>query len=269
MDAPKVFFYEGATYNPSNYKNDYRGLVTVRTALQRSLNLATIRVAERIGFDRVAALAKRMGINVKVEGYPSVALGAFEVTPIELAGAYTAFANEGKRSEPHALLRVLAADGRELKAYKYVPRQVLRPEIAYLMTSLMQGVIDHGTGAGVRARGFKLPAAGKTGTSRDGWFAGYTKDLLVITCVGFDDNHDLNLEGARSALPIWTEFMLKAYTLYPVRDRALMLFTPPPGIEIVSIDAETLMRASPSCLNVFEEAFIAGTAPTASAGSTP
>ena len=135
-----------------------------------------------------------------------MAIGAFEVTPIELAGAYTAFANAGRRIEPHALLRVVAANGRELKTYNYEPREVLSPEIAYLMTHLMEGVIDHGTGAGVRARGFTLPAAGKTGTSRDGWFAGYTKDLLVISWVGFDDNRDLNLEGARSALPIWTDF---------------------------------------------------------------
>ena len=111
MDAPTVFFYGGDIYEPTNYKNDYRGLVTVRTALEHSLNLATIRVAERIGFDHVAALAKRMGLNAKIKGYPSVALGAFEVTPIELAGAYTAFANEGRRMEPHALLRVTSIDG--------------------------------------------------------------------------------------------------------------------------------------------------------------
>jgi penicillin-binding protein 1B len=262
MDAPKVFFQGGATYEPNNYKHEYRGLVTVRTALQQSLNLATIRVAERIGFDRVAALAKRMGLNTKIKGYPSVAIGAFEVTPIELAGAYTAFANDGRRIEPHALLRVVAADGSELKTYKYGPREVLRPEVAYLVTHMMEGVIDRGTGAGVRARGFKLPAAGKTGTSRDGWFAGYTKDLLVIAWVGFDDNSDLNLEGARSALPIWTDFMLKAYELYPVRDAARMSFTPPPGIEIVTIDADTLKLATPLCQNTFEEAFIVGTAPT-------
>jgi penicillin-binding protein 1B len=263
MDAPTVFVYGGGTYEPNNYKHEYRGLVTVSTALQHSLNLATIRVAERIGFDRIAALAKRMGLNTKIKGYPSVAIGAFEVTPIELAGAYTAFANEGRRVEPHALLRVVAADGRELKTYNYEPREVLRPEVAYLMTHIMEGVIDGGTGAAVRARGFKLPAAGKTGTSRDGWFAGYTKDLLVIAWVGFDDNRDLNLEGARSALPIWTDFMLKAYELYPVRDAARMSFTPPPGIEIVSIDADTLMLATPLCQNTFEEAFIVGTAPTA------
>jgi len=263
MDAPRAFLYGGGTYEPNNYKHEYRCRVTVRTALQHSLNLATMRVAERIGYDRVAKLAKRLGLNSKIQGYPSVALGAFEVTPIELAGAYTAFANEGRRTQPHALLRVVAADGKELKTYNYEPREVLRPEIAYLMTHLMEGVIDHGTGAGVRARGFKLPAAGKTGTSRDGWFAGYTKDLLVIAWVGFDDNRDLNLEGARSALPIWTEFMLKAYQLYPVRDAARMPFKPPPGIEIVSIDADTFMLATPYCQNTFQEAFIVGTAPTA------
>ena len=237
--------------------------MTVRDALQQSLNLATIRVAERIGFDRVAALARRMGLNPRIKRYPSVAIGAFEVTPIELAGAYTAFANQGKRMEPHALLKVIAADGRGVKTYKYEPREVLRPEIAYLITHLMEGVIDHGTAAGVRARGFTLPAAGKTGTSRDGWFAGYTKDLLVITWVGFDDNRDLNLEGARSALPIWADFMLKAYELYPARDKAQLAFVPPPGIEIVSIDADTLMLATPECPNTFQEAFVTGTAPTA------
>jgi penicillin-binding protein 1B len=129
------------------------------------------------------------------------------------------------------------------------------------MTHLMEGVIDRGTGAAVRSRGFKLPAAGKTGTSRDGWFAGYTTDLLVIAWVGFDDNRDLGLEGSRSALPIWADFMRNAYALYPPRNR--MSFKAPPGIEIVRIDAESLMRATPDCTNTFEEAFIQGTAPSA------
>jgi penicillin-binding protein 1B len=126
----------------------------------------------------------------------------------------------------------------------------------------MEGVIDYGTGAGVRARGFTLPAAGKTGTSRDGWFAGYTKEYLAIAWVGFDDNRDLNLEGARSALPIWTEFMLKAQKLYPPRDIDAMYFEQPSGIEFAQIDSDSLMLAGPSCPNTFSEAFIAGTAPT-------
>jgi penicillin-binding protein 1B len=261
LDEPKIFDYGGAVYEPQNFKREYRGLVTVRTALQHSLNLATIRVAERIGFDRVALLAKRLGLNAKIRGYPSIALGAFEVTPIELAGAYLAFANEGFRVQPHALRRVAGADGKEIKTYTYEPRQVLHPEIAYLITHLMEAVIDSGTGAGVRARGFKLPAAGKTGTSRDGWFAGYTKDLLVIAWVGFDDNRDLDIEGARSALPIWAEFMKEAYELHPVGDLTRMVFRPPPGIDIVTIDADTLLRSTSPSQHTFEEAFVAGTAP--------
>jgi len=269
LDAPGFFFSGGAVYAPSNYKQDYRGLVTVRTALEHSLNLATIRIAERIGFGRVASLARRMGLNARIKGYPAVAIGAFEVTPLELAGAYTAFANEGKRIEPHTLLRVASKEGLDLKVYTYPPRQVINRSIAYLMTHLMEGVIDHGTGAGVRSRGFRRPAAGKTGTSRDGWFAGYTPDLLVITWVGFDDNRDLGLEGARSALPIWTDFMLKAYELHPPTRERSMSFMVPPGVEIVCIDAETHTRATPLCPNTFDEAFIEGTAPSASPATLP
>src|SRR6185503_14050679 len=176
LDEPTTFLNEGSQpYEPNNFKQQYRGLMTVRTALQHSLNIPTIKVAERIGYGRVASFARRLGLNAKIKGYPSVALGAFEVTPIEMAGAYTAFANEGRRMQPHALVRVTSPDGVTNKSYKYEPSEVMRPELAYLMTNLMQGVINSGTGAGVRARGFTLPAAGKTGTSRDGWFAGYTK----------------------------------------------------------------------------------------------
>jgi penicillin-binding protein 1B len=267
VDEPTTFVYENgrSTYQPNNYHQEYRGMVTVRTALEHSLNVPTIKVAERIGYDRVAAMAKRLGLNAKIKGYPSVALGAFEVTPIEMAGAYTAFANEGRRMQPHALLRVTSTDRTVNKPYKYEPQEVMRPELAFLMTYLMEGVISSGTAAGptgVRARGFNLPAAGKTGTSRDGWFAGYTKDLLVIAWVGYDDNRDLNLEGARSALPIWTEFMIKANELYPPRDPDNTNFNSPGGIEFAKVDADSLMLANSSCVNTFEEAFIAGTAPT-------
>jgi penicillin-binding protein 1B len=261
-DEPTTFVYDnGRTYEPNNYHQEYRGTVTVRTALENSLNVPTIKLAERIGYGRVAAMAKRLGLNAKIKGYPSVALGAFEVTPIEMAGAYTAFANEGARLQPHALVRVTSADGSVNKAYKFEPQQVIRPELAYLMTNLMQGVINSGTGRGVRGRGFTLPAAGKTGTSRDGWFAGYTKDFLAIAWVGYDDNRDLNLEGARSGLPIWTEFMLKATQLYPPRDPDQTSFEVPAGIEFARIDPESMELANDSCTNTFEEVFIQGTAP--------
>jgi len=263
IDEPTTFVYENdRTYEPNNFHQQYRGIVTAREALQHSLNVPTIRIAEQIGYDRVATFAKRAGLNAKIKGYPSIALGAFEVTPLEMAGAYTIFANEGRRVEPHALIAVSSPDGQVSKKYNYEATDVIRPELAYLMTNLMEGVMTNGTGVGVRARGFNLPAAGKTGTSRDGWFAGYTKDLLAIAWVGYDDNHDLNLEGAHSALPIWTDFMLKAYKLYPVRDVDSMYFDAPSGIDSVRLDRDSLGLATPSCPDTFEEVFISGSAPT-------
>jgi penicillin-binding protein 1B len=264
LDEPTAFDSTDGSYTPKNYGGQYHGAVTLRTAFQRSLNIPTVMLAQAVGFGRVAAFARRLGMNPRIQGYPSVALGAFEVTPIEIAGAYTAFANEGQRVQPHALRKVISADGRVSRKYDAQPTRALSPQLAYLMTHLMEGVLTYGTGAGVRSRGFTLPAAGKTGTSRDGWFAGYTKDLLVITWVGFDDNRDLKLEGAKSALPIWAEFMKKAYELYPPRDRRSMAFSPPSGIEVAKIDMATLLRGDPSCGDSFDEAFIAGTAPTAS-----
>jgi penicillin-binding protein 1B len=261
LDAPRTFTYGNEVYEPNNFKGGFAGLVTLRTALQKSLNSAAVQVAERVGYGRVAKFAKRMGLNDRIKGYPSVALGAFEVTPLELAGAYTAFANEGKYVEPHVIRRIQRPDGVDVATRQYRPVEVIRPQLAFLMTYLMQGVIDRGTGAGVRARGFTLPAAGKTGTSRDGWFAGYTTDLLVIAWVGFDDNRDLGLEGSRSALPIWTEFMLQAYKIHPPSKR--MNFTTPAGVEFVTIDSDSMLRATPDCTDTYEEAFISGTAPVA------
>jgi penicillin-binding protein 1B len=125
----------------------------------------------------------------------------------------------------------------------------------------MQDVVNRGTGQRVRGLGFNLPAAGKTGTSRDGWFAGYTTDLLAIAWVGYDDNQELDLEGAHSALPIWTQFMLDAYEIYPVRDGQRVNFYRPPGVEVVSIDPSTMLIATPYCPETEERAFISGTAP--------
>ena len=263
---PVTFTYDGTqTYEPGNFHDEYEKYgdpVSVRVALEHSLNVPTVEVAEMIGYDKVAALAKRAGMNGKIKPYPSIALGAFEVTPIEIARAWTIFANEGKRLEPHALLRVVDADGTESKAYKYEETPVLSPQVAYLMTNLLEGVIAEGTAASVRSRGFELPAAGKTGTSRDGWFAGYTKDFLVITWVGFDNNDDLNLEGAKSALPIWTDFMIKAAQLYPPLNIEEMEFRAPEGIEFVKIDSMSHLPATSACPDTFTEAFVAGTVPT-------
>ncbi len=266
MDEATIFFYEeDKFYRPNNYKDVFHGMITVREALQRSWNVPTVKVAQRIGYQRVADLAHRIGLNADIRPFPSIALGAFEITSIEMAGAYTAFANEGIRVEPNAIRRIEDDNGNVLRSFEMESREVLRPEMAYLMTHLLQGVVNHGTGAGVRARGFTLPAAGKTGTDSDGWFAGYTKNLLAIAWVGFDDNRELNLEGSQSALPIWTAFMLKANELYPVRDPedpSEVEFFDPPGVEVVYVDEDTGSLATPYCENRREQAFIYGTAPT-------
>jgi len=265
LDEPTEFLAPKSVYAPRNFGGGYSGPVLLRTAFQRSLNVPTVSLAHAVGYARIVAMAQRLGLNPKIRAYPSVALGAFEVTPLEMAGAYTAFANGGKRAEPHAIRRVEGSDGEVLKEYDTEPRPVLSPALAYLMTHLMEGVLNYGTGAGVRSRGFRLPAAGKTGTSRDGWFAGYTKNLLVITWVGFDDGEDLKLEGSRSALPIWADFMTQAYQIHPVRDPKTLAFSPPQGVEIVRIDAATLRRGDESCGGEsFYEAFLWGTAPQAS-----
>jgi penicillin-binding protein 1B len=258
VDEPSTFVYaNGRTYKPNNFHQTYNGTVTLRDALQKSLNVPAVKIAERIGYDRVALFARRAGLTARMLPYPSIALGAFEVTPLELTGAYTIFANDGIREEPYGVREVVANDGQELKVYAPRGRAVIRPELAFLMTYLMEGVINNGTGTGVRARGFTLPAAGKTGTSRDGWFAGYTKDLLAIAWTGYDDNRDIKLEGARSALPIWAEFMLRASQIYPPRNLDAMSFTPPAGIEFSAV-----------CTS-FPEAFIQGTAPRFSCGQSP
>jgi penicillin-binding protein 1B len=172
--------------------------------------------------------------------------------------AYTAFANGGLLSELTPILKINDNNANPVFVAQPKPQQVLTPQLAFLVTSLLQSVIDHGTGAGARERGFVLPAAGKTGTSHDGWFAGYTPELLCIVWVGFDDNRELILSGAQSALPIWTEFMKKAISLRPLRGER---FTVPDGVPEVEIDPTTGLLATEHCLQREMEYFIKGTEP--------
>ena len=246
-------------YTPKNFENEYFGMVTAREALQHSLNNATISLASMVGFERVAQLARDAGIK-GVRGTPAMAIGAYDATPLEMAGAYTVFANGGMRLEPWMLASVRTTTGDVIADYSHDSKQILDPRVAYLTTSLMENVIDHGTGAGVRARGFLAPAAGKTGTSHDAWFAGYTTNLLCIVWVGNDDYTDVNIEGAHAAAPIWAEFMKKAVQLPQYSDTNQ--FTPPEGVDIVSIDKVSYMLSDATCPESFNAAFLAGTAPT-------
>src|SRR6202040_3001521 len=235
------------------------GHVTVRDALTNSLNVATVKVAELIGYGRVVQIARQMGLGNNIQPTPAVALGAYEMTAVDVAAGYTAFANGGTRAEPQFLHSVVSADGTVLEKFTPQTHVVLDPRVAFLVTSLLKDVLNKGTGAGVRARGFTLPAAGKTGTSRDGWFAGYTSNLLAIVWVGFDDNRDLGLSGANAPAPIWADFMKRAVTLLAYRD--VKPFSMPEGVTKVTIDPETLALATPECPVTREEVYIHGTEP--------
>ena len=213
-DAPTSFAYGDQIYEPRNYKEEYHGDVSLRYALAMSLNNATVKVAEEVGYDKVADLAKSAGI-VSVKATPAMALGSYDASPLDMTGAYTSFANNGVRLSPILLRSVRNGKGDVIANYTTDQRQVLDPKIAYVMTNMMEGVINNGLGyTAVRLRGFTQPAAGKTGSSHDGWFAGYTSNLLCIVWVGYDDYlADLRLTGAMTAAPIWAEFMKKAAVL--------------------------------------------------------
>ena len=261
-DQPTTFWFDGKPYDPSNFKKEFHGTVTLREALAKSMNVATVKVAELVGYDAVVDMANRAGLNYKIQPTPAVALGAYEITPLEAAGAYTVFANQGLYVKPNFISLVRSQDGKPIYRNQMETKQVLDPRVAYLMTNLMEEVLRSGTAVAVRGRGFNVPAAGKTGTSHDGWFAGYTSDLLCIVWVGFDDNSELDLEGAHSALPIWTEFMKKALQYREYRNAKP--FEAPDGIVSIQIDPLSGMPATPNCPNPRTEVYIAGTQPLGS-----
>jgi penicillin-binding protein 1B len=259
-DEPTTFWFDGKPYEPSNFEHKFYGPVTLRQALAKSLNIATVKVAQMVGYDKVVEMANRAGLNYKIQPTPAVALGAYEVMPIEIAGAYTAFANEGVYVRPNFISMVRPENGEPIFVNKPEKHQAMDPRVAYLMTNLMEEVMRSGTAAGVRGRsGFNAPAAGKTGTSRDGWFAGYTSELLCVVWVGFDDNRELDLEGAHSAAPIWGEFMKRA--LQHREYANAKPFAVPDGIVTIQIDPLSGMPASGMCPQTRAEVFIAGTQP--------
>ncbi|WP_238325896.1 PBP1A family penicillin-binding protein [Bryobacter aggregatus] len=237
VDEPTTFYYDGRSYDPGNYQEKYYGAVSLRTALMKSLNIPTIKLAEAVGYGEVVKLARRAGLNMEVRATPSVALGAYEVTPIEMAGAYTMFPTNGIASRPSWVRTIRDRFGGNIFEQKVERHEVLDPRIDYIMVNLMEDVLRAGTGAGVRTRGFTLPAGGKTGSSRDGWFAGFTSKLVCVVWVGFDDNRDIKLTGGQTALPIWTEFMKRAHTHREYRN--VHGFEAPQGVVSAEVDVAT------------------------------
>jgi penicillin-binding protein 1B len=260
-DVPSTFAFQDEVYAPRNNEGRYLGRVTTRRALASSLNVATVKVAERVGYDAVAELwSKKLGMGGgRIRPYPSVALGSFESTPLELAAAYNVLANGGRKVEPTVALALLDEAGRPAVPPAPAPRQVVHEQAAFLVADMLRSVINEGTGHPVREMGFSIDAAGKTGTtndSRDAWFAGFTPDLLCVVWVGFDDNTPLWMPASEAALPIWVAFMRAALAGAPAHR-----FDPPPnGIVVRSIDRYSGYLAKGSCPSRLE-VFIAGTEP--------
>ena len=257
-DEQTTFDANGTPWTPANYENEYDGQITLRRALAMSRNAATVKVAAAAGYDRIADLWRRIGAGTTPKAFPSIALGVFEATPFNIATAYTIFTNGGQTRGLRSVLRIQRGE-EELIAKDSPTKRVARPDTTYLVTSMMRSVLSEGTGAAVRASGFGLDAAGKTGTTndlRDAWFVGFTPELLTVVWVGLDDNQALGLSGAQAALPIWLNFMQRA--LAGRGDRA---FDVPGNITFVDIDRDTGGVALPGCLRVSSEAFLSGSEP--------
>ena len=243
MDAPREFTYDrNKTYRPANYGGGYSMReVTLRTGLVRSLNVVTVDVALQTGLARIANLSTRFGLP-KPERYPALALGTEEVTPLQLATAYAVFVNGGLRIEP----KVIASLSEPPGTHNLPPsEQVISPTTSYMITNMLAGVIERGTARRARGAVPGTAIAGKTGTSRDGWFVGYSPNLVCVVWIGFDDNAQLGLTGAEAALPAWVEFMKEAVAVRP--DLGGSNFECPEGIKFVEIDSANGLISTVSC----------------------
>lgn len=258
-DEPWILQYaSNQTWEPQNYDGQFHGPVTLRTALSQSMNVATARLAVSVGLEKIAALGKNMGFE-NIQPYPSMALGAFEVSPWDVARAYTVFANGGVKAELQTIRQVSDAQGKTLSKGETQMERVLHPQTAFIITDMLRSVLANGTASAARQYGFTGIAAGKTGTTddfRDSWFVGYTPDLLCVVWVGYDDNTPIGLTGAQGALPIWARFMKSATALMQQRE-----FPVPSGIVATRIDPTTGQLATEWCPETSTEIFIAGTEP--------
>jgi penicillin-binding protein 1B len=258
LDEPTTFMFNEQAWDPGNYEGEYDGPITLRRALALSRNIATIKVAETTGYGEVAALWRKVGTGTAPRPYPAIALGVFEATPMEIASAYTLFANGGTIKPLRAISRMVSG-GQDVALKTSAPRTIARRETTFLVLNMMRSVLNEGTGAGARGAGFTQDAAGKSGTTndlRDAWFVGFTPELLTAVWVGLDDNQPLGLSGTQAALPIWTSFMMRA-----LAGTDSPTFQAPEGISFADIDRDTGFLAGPTCPRVFSEAFIKGTEP--------
>lgn len=260
-DAPEPIRdpYTGKTWSPHNYENGFEGPMTIRTALTKSKNTVSVRLIEALGPDAVIAFASKAGIRSTLVPNLTLALGTSEVSPLEIANAYTTLQTEGQYAEPVMVVKVTDAKGKVLEERHAAPEQVLSPAVAFLATSLMRSVVEEGTATAVKE--LNRPAAGKTGTAqefRDAWFSGFTADYVATAWVGFDDHDPLGAgeTGGKAALPVWLGFMREAHKNLPPRE-----FPVPEGVQQVRIDPQTGKLAG-AHVPGRNEWFLTGTAPT-------
>ncbi|MBI4126868.1 MAG: PBP1A family penicillin-binding protein [Deltaproteobacteria bacterium] len=250
----------GEEWSPENYDGKEHGMVTIRAALEESLNIATSRVAMAAGLEQVVQTARDAGVTSPLLAVPSLALGTFEVTPLELVSAYAIFPNGGIRAESIAITSVVTKDGDVLERRRISVQRKFAAGPVYVTTHLLQGVVDRGTAASIRAFGYQGFVAGKTGTTsnyRDAWFVGFNPELLALAWVGYDDNAEMKkITGARAALPLWLHFFRV------VSPRSPQDFPRPKGVVLVEVDRHTGGLARRSCPETIDEAFLEDTEPT-------
>ena len=249
-------------WSPRNYDKAYRGPVSVREALERSLNIPAARVGQAVGISKIVEMARRLGIESPLPAVPSLALGTAEVSPLEIATVYATFANGGLKPTPRSFIGLLDDRGVAQEQWPLAgSRRVLDPGTAYLITSLLEGVVDRGTGVGIRVRGLQGPIAGKTGTTDDEndlWFVGFTPELVAVVWIGYDEPRAIGVPSSRGALPIWASFLAEISG-----ERVRGVFARPGGIERIDIDPRSGARALFGCPERQSEFFLEGTTPEA------
>ncbi|HTO87356.1 MAG TPA: PBP1A family penicillin-binding protein [Thermoanaerobaculia bacterium] len=250
---------EDQVWSPRNYDGDFRGPLSARRALELSINIPTVRAALAAGLPMVVGAARAAGIGSRLRAYPSVALGAFEISPIEIASAFAVLANSGVRVRPVAIVGVQTSDGAVLDRKETPMEPALPADAVFLVNSLLRGAVDRGTAAGARAGGIRGVLAGKTGTTNDGrdaWFVGFSPRFLAAIWVGYDDNRALHLSGSQAAVPIFADFSKALPPQYFDAN-----FPVPSDIVTAEIDPETGLLATSACPARVTEVFIAGTEP--------
>ena len=259
-DEPIQIETPDGLWEPVNYDNRFRGPVTVREALERSLNVPAARIGQAVGIGKITEMARRLGVESGLPAVPSLALGTAEVSPLELGVVYSTFANGGLRPTPRSFIGLLDDRGVGREHWPLAgARRVIDPGTAYLTVSLLEGVVDRGTGAGIRARGLRGPIAGKTGTTDDEydlWFVGFTPEIVAVVWIGYDEPREIGVPSSRGALPIWADFLSEASG-----DRIRGVFARPGGVEEIDIHPQTGARALVGCRDRRPEFFLVGTAP--------